>query len=79
MKLLFVVNIPEFFLSHRLPLAIAARDAGYEVGVATGPGATTSRITELGFAHHLLPLSRSGMNPLAELGILWSLYKLFRQ
>ena len=28
-KLLFVVNIPRFFLSHRLPLALAARDAGY--------------------------------------------------
>ena len=38
LKLLFVVNAPEFFLSHRLPLALAARDAGYSVQIATGPG-----------------------------------------
>lgn len=79
MKLLFVVNIPEFFLSHRLPLAQAARAAGHEVDVATGPGAAAARIAELGFAHHVLPLNRSGMNPLSEIRLLWSLYRLFRR
>lgn len=34
-RLLFVVNNPAFFLSHRLPLAEAARADGYEVHVAT--------------------------------------------
>lgn len=33
-RLLYVVNIPEFFASHRLPVARAARDAGWEVEVA---------------------------------------------
>lgn len=79
MKLLFVVNIPEFFLSHRLPLALAARAAGHEVGIATGPGAAAARIAELGFTHHSLPLNRSGMNPVAEIRILWSLYRLLRR
>ncbi|MCG7948494.1 MAG: glycosyltransferase family 1 protein, partial [Candidatus Thiodiazotropha taylori] len=32
---LFVVNDAGFFLSHRLPLAQAARDQGYKVAVAT--------------------------------------------
>jgi len=76
--LLFVVNIPEFFLSHRLPLAMAARDAGYRVHVATGPGSGSAcdQVAALGFTHHLLPLSRSGRNPLAELRSLWALYRL---
>lgn len=29
-KLFIVVNEDRFFLSHRLPIALAARDAGYE-------------------------------------------------
>ncbi len=79
MNILFVVNIPEFFLSHRLPVAIAARREGYVVHIATGPGPACQRITELGFKHHLLPISRSGRNPLAELRSLWALYRVMRK
>ena len=32
--LLFIVNDPGFFLSHRLPVAIGAQAAGYRVGLA---------------------------------------------
>lgn len=78
MILLYVVNTPEFFLSHRLPLALAARDAGFCVHVATGGGAAASRISELGFTHHQFPLSRSGRNPFLELGSLWALYRLMK-
>ncbi|WP_152089830.1 glycosyltransferase family 4 protein [Azospira sp. I09] len=79
MILLFVVNVPEFFLSHRLPLAIGARNAGFTVHIATAPGMACQRIAELGFEHHLLPISRSGRNPLAELRTLWGLYRLMRK
>ena len=34
-RLLFVVNNPAFFMSHRLPVAQAAQRAGYDVHVAT--------------------------------------------
>lgn len=77
--LLFVVNAPEFFLSHRLPLAIAAREAGFDVHVATGPGSACGDIAKLGFKHHTLPLSRSGRNPLEELRSLWALFRLMRK
>ena len=77
-RLLFVVNIPEFFLSHRLPLALAAREAGFDVHVATGPG-EGALITDLGFAHHIFPLSRGGKNPLVELRSLGALFRLMRQ
>ncbi len=76
--LLFVVNIPEFFLSHRLPLALAAREAGYQVEIATGPGPASASIREMGFVHHELPLTRSGRNPFGELRFLWALQRLLR-
>ncbi len=34
-RLLYLVSEDWYFLSHRLPMARAARDAGYEVHVAT--------------------------------------------
>ena len=33
-RLLFVVNDTGFFVSHRLPVAFAAREAGFEVHLA---------------------------------------------
>ena len=78
LKLLFVINTPEFFLSHRLPLALAARDAGHSVQIATGPGSACEQIKTMGFVHHCLPISRSGAKPWLELYSLWSLWRLLR-
>jgi glycosyltransferase involved in cell wall biosynthesis len=76
--LLFVVNDAGFFLSHRLPLALAARDEGYEVCIATPPGDGVEHIEAEGFRHFSVPLSRSGANPVAELRTIRELYKLYR-
>jgi glycosyltransferase involved in cell wall biosynthesis len=78
-RLLFVVNDAGFFLSHRLNIARAVRDIGWEVHVATPPGPAVPCVTAEGFHHHALPLSRSGSNPLAELRSLWTLFRLFRR
>ncbi len=75
--LLFVVNAPEFFFSHRLPLAVAAQKAGYEVHVATADGPDVQRIQSQGFIHHIVPFARSSQNPLSELATLLCLVKLF--
>lgn len=77
-RILFVVNAPEFFLSHRLPLALAAQKAGFDVHVATAEGPEVQSIQPLGFTHHLVPFTRSGQNPLNELKTLISLIKLFK-
>lgn len=77
-KLLFVVNAPEFFLSHRLAIALAARKAGFEVHVATGSGKNIAHIIALGFIHHKIPVTRSGQNPVRELITVVHLYRLFR-
>lgn len=78
-KLLFFVNSPEFFLSHRLPLAIAARDVGFEVHIATSPGRGANIISDYGFMHHAIPLMRRGRNPLVEAKILLRISRLILQ
>ena len=77
--LLFVVNDAGFFLSHRLPIALKARDEGYDVQVATAPSAATADIVRLGFAFHALPLSRSGRHVASELAAFVALFRLFRR
>ena len=47
-KLLFVVNDPAFFLSHRLPLALSAREEGFNVQIATMGGKHAEKIEEMG-------------------------------
>ena len=76
--LLFVVNSPEFFISHRLAIAIAALDCGYEVHLITGPG-DASPIEKLNIQHHFVSLSRSGKNLIAEWSSFWSIYILMRE
>lgn len=78
-KLLLTVNDAGFFLSHRLPIAVAARAAGYDVHVATAPGPAVARIRAEGFPHHPVPLSRRGLNPLAELRSVAALTRLYRR
>ena len=75
-NILFVVNAPEFFLSHRLPLAVAAADAGYKVHVATAGGPGAFLIKEKGFVYHEVPFARSGQNPLRELNTILELLRL---
>ncbi len=79
--LLYVVNISRFFLSHRLPLALAARDAGFEVRVATSDAdsESTRLISDYGFRYHPLKLNQHGLNPLSELRAIWSLFTLYRK
>ena len=78
-KLLYVVNIPRFFLSHRLPLALAAVAEGFEVHVAASDAdpAAAARITAAGLPFHPLPLSQHGLNPIRELRTIIALQRLY--
>lgn len=72
-KLLFFVTEDWYFVSHRLPLAIAAQDAGYDVSVVTRVRKCGEAIRVAGL--RLVPFenSRSGVNPVNEL---WTLLRL---
>lgn len=78
-RLLFLVTEDWYFWSHRVDLARAARDAGYEVLVATRVHDYRKRIEDEGFI--LLPLDwkRGGTNPIQELRSFWALVSLYRR
>ena len=58
MRLLYVVTEDWYFLSHRLPMARAARDAGFEVHVATRVVDGATAIRAEGFVLHPVPFVR---------------------
>lgn len=77
--ILMVVNDPAFFISHRLPVAQGAKNAGYDVHIATGAGEACGKIVGAGFVHYLLPLTRNGKNLFVELNTFIALYRLMRR
>ena len=76
MKILYIVNEPWFFLSHRLPIAVKAKEKGYTVHVATRGGAAVQEIIAKGFVHHEISLSRNGSSIPRELFSLLDIWKL---
>jgi glycosyltransferase involved in cell wall biosynthesis len=60
-KLLFVINVDWFFLSHRLPIALAAQKEGFEVHIATSITDKLDVLLAYGFKVHTLCLERGGI------------------
>ena len=77
-RLLLLLNDAAFFVSHRLPVALAAQAAGYDVHVATAPGTGVSKIVDSGLTHHAIPVSRSGTSVLGELHTVVRVWQLFK-
>ena len=78
-KILYLVAEDWYFCSHRLPLACAARDEGYEVVVATRVTAHGDQITRNGLKLIPINMCRRSLNPLSELPSLFHLIKIYRQ
>ncbi len=78
-RLLFVVNDPSFFISHRLAIALAAKNDGWDVHVVTAKGEAAEEIKRRGLIHHVVNITRSGKNPFTEIAVIWSLVLLMRQ
>jgi glycosyltransferase involved in cell wall biosynthesis len=78
-KLLFLVTEDWYFVSHRLELAVAAREAGYDVVVATRVDRHGERIAEAGLKLRPIAFNRAGLNPLEELRTLIDLTRLYRR
>jgi glycosyltransferase involved in cell wall biosynthesis len=66
-RILYIVTEDWYFLSHRLPMARAARDAGFEVHVATNIGDSAAQIEREGFTVHPVPFARGRVDPFANL------------
>lgn len=78
-KLFIVVNVDWFFLSHRKDVALAAKEAGWDVTIVTADTGKLKDIEALGLKVINLPMSRSGMNIVEELKTLNWLRKLYKR
>jgi glycosyltransferase involved in cell wall biosynthesis len=77
---LFLVAEDWYFCSHRLPIAVAARQAGHDVVVVTRVTAHKTVIEQAGL--RIVPLrrlSRSSLNPFLELAALGELVAVYRK
>ncbi len=77
-KLLFIVNVDWFFISHRLPIAIEAVKKGYDVHVACADTGNINEIKKHGIAVHSVKFTRSGTSIIKELKTLLELNKIFK-
>lgn len=79
-RLLFVVNAGWFFISHRLPIARAARDAGFEVHVATDADRKDAAVlASEGIVLHNVPLERGKLSVSSDLRYLLRLAGVIRK
>jgi glycosyltransferase involved in cell wall biosynthesis len=76
--ILYVVTEDWYFLSHRLPMARAAKAAGYEVHVATRLNDGRAAIEKEGFTPHALSWSRGSLSPRGSLSAIVELRRLIR-
>jgi len=78
-RLLFVIDEDLYFCKHRLDLARAARDAGFEVLVSTFVQHHGKQIEEEGFKLFPIRLRRGLQSPLHDLASLIELIRLYRR
>src|ERR1700694_4262005 len=78
-RLLYVANEDFAFLLNRLPMARAAREAGFEVHVATRVNKVAEAIAAEGFILHPIPFQRGGLSPFAAIPTILALRRIERK
>lgn len=76
-RLLFVAPQARFFISHRLPLAVAAQSQGYRTYLACPSDEQASRLSDYGVQHIALPVARASRNPFGDWRMVWRLNRIF--
>ncbi|WP_445427646.1 glycosyltransferase family 4 protein [Alishewanella sp. HL-SH05] len=77
-KIIFLVNVDWFFISHRLPIAIAAKNSGYDVHIACNFTEHYVLLESYGFTLHHIPFDRSGGGIRHELNTLFRIRQVFK-
>lgn len=77
-KIFFLINVDWFFISHRLPIALKARNLGYEVHLACNFTDHYDYLKSLGFVLHKLPFDRSGSGIFQEMKTFVAILRLFK-
>lgn len=78
-KILYFVTEDWYFCSHRLELAKAAQQAGFDVCVMTRVNQHADLILNEGMRLIPLDVRRGGINPLQELRTLWQIGSIYRE
>ncbi len=78
-ELLMIVNRDTFFLSHRLPVAEAARDAGMSVTVMAEDTGHGKEISSRGLRFVSLPINSSGFGSLKDFATLRAIIREYRR
>jgi glycosyltransferase involved in cell wall biosynthesis len=78
-RLLYVVSEDYAFLLHRLPMARAAREAGFEVHVATNLNKRASEIEAEGCVLHPIRFRRGGLSPLAAIPTILAIRRIVEE
>ncbi|HVI52712.1 MAG TPA: glycosyltransferase family 4 protein [Candidatus Sulfotelmatobacter sp.] len=76
--IVFLVTEDWTFLSHRMPLAEAARDAGWRVVVAARDNGRRAELEAAGLEFQAIPFDRGGMNPLRDAKTVWAIWRMLR-
>lgn len=74
-----IINEDRFFLSHRRPVAEAARKVNFKTVIVTKDTGFKVEIKKLGFKVLDLPINPTGMNLFQELRTMSYLYRLYRR
>jgi glycosyltransferase involved in cell wall biosynthesis len=77
-RLLYVVAEDWHFLSHCLPMARAARSAGFEIHIASSVGEDAAHIRNEGFTLHPLRFARGRLSPFRTVRAILKLRHLYR-
>jgi glycosyltransferase involved in cell wall biosynthesis len=77
-RFLFVVNDTAAFASHRLPVAVAASHAGYEVHLAALDSGELDVLRDHHIRFHPLDVDRTGLNPVKDLRMAFELARTVR-
>ncbi|GIL38728.1 glycosyltransferase family 4 protein [Roseiterribacter gracilis] len=77
-RIVFLVTEDWYFWAHRLPQARAARDAGFDVHVATRVDQHRDRIAGEGFTLHALSWSRGSIDPVGAGAAVAEIANLYR-
>lgn len=78
-KILYLVSEDWYFISHRLPMARAAKAAGYEIHVATRVDKHMQRIIDEGFILHPIEWRRGSINLFRFIKTVIRTRRLYRQ
>jgi glycosyltransferase involved in cell wall biosynthesis len=78
-RVLFLVTEDWYFCLHRLSLAKAVQDQGYDIVVATRVREHGAQITAAGFKLLNIKLSRSSWNPFRNLAAIAELVRIYRE